>query len=128
MSYHFGIARLVDVGELDEAERLLLRSLDILVDLGARREEAQARINLGVAFHEAGALARAAAQYAKALPLLQALGDQDKIAKVLTNFGEVAYQSGDLDEAAKKYRQALALAAGEYPGEEAYQRYRLGRS
>ncbi|MBI3928835.1 MAG: tetratricopeptide repeat protein [Armatimonadetes bacterium] len=101
-------------GELDEAEKLLSRALEILERLSRDRhpDAVPCLNNLGGIHFARGNSARAEALYTYCLDILEASGNgrNPRLIAVLNNIGTVCLERGDVEKAARHYRRAVELA------------------
>jgi type II secretory pathway predicted ATPase ExeA/tetratricopeptide (TPR) repeat protein len=97
-------------GELDQAERMYKKALEIHKALGEHRESiARDYNNLGYIYWSRGDLEQAETVYRKSLELHQALGKRAGMADNYANLGSVYWTRRDLAKAEAMYRQALML-------------------
>ena len=94
-------------GDLDKAERLYKRSLDIWEKIGDKKELSTVMNNLGVLFKTKGELHKALDYYENSSKLCQEIGNKDDIATSLNNIGNVYRLQGELEKALKNYKQSL---------------------
>ncbi len=96
-------------GELDQAESLYKKALEIHKALGHRKSMARDYNNLGYVYWSRGNLERAEAVYRQSLELHEALGEKAGMADNYANLGSVYWTRRDLAKAEAMYRQALTL-------------------
>lgn len=96
-------------GELDQAETMYKKALEIHEALGHRESMARDYNNLGYIYWFRGDLEQAETVYQKSLELHKALGEQAGMADNYANLGSVYWTRRDLAKAEAMYRQALAL-------------------
>jgi len=96
-------------GELDEAERLLRKALEINEQLGRLEGMANQYGNLGVIHMTRGDLDEAERMYRKVLEIDEPLGRLDGMATTYGNLGLIRRTRGDLDEAERMFRKTLAI-------------------
>jgi tetratricopeptide (TPR) repeat protein len=105
ISNNLGLIELDDPsGDAVRAEKLLSDALSRFVELGDKRGQAEARINLGLAAERRGALDIADEMYSASLALELELGHRLGVARALTNLAEVASVKG---EAQRAYREQI---------------------
>ena len=96
-------------GELDEAERLHRKALEIDEQLGRREGMAADYGNLGLIHEERGELDEAERLYRKALEIDEQLGRREGMAADYGNLGLIHRMRGELDEAERMLRKALEI-------------------
>ncbi len=96
-------------GNLDEAEALQRKALDLHKELGNKRGMANHYSSLGNVHNAHGNLDEAEAVWLKALDLNEELGHKEGMANAYVNLGIVHDARGNLDEAEAVYRKALDL-------------------
>ncbi|MGC1951489.1 MAG: tetratricopeptide repeat protein [Gammaproteobacteria bacterium] len=96
-------------GELDQAESMYQKALEIHKALGNRGSMAREYNNLGYVYWSRGNLAEAEAVYRQSLELHEALGEKAGMADNYANLGSVYWTRRDLAKAEAMYRQALTL-------------------
>ncbi len=96
-------------GDLDRAEALAGRALDILKPLAAPDLEAVPLMALGGVARERGDAAKAKALLQLALARHAESAPDSTTAEILNRLGGVARRHGDLGEAQRRFEQALAL-------------------
>ncbi len=100
-------------GELENARRLLERSLEHLRDIGDRRGETRVRMTLGSVLSQQGNHVAAERHFGEALETFRDIEARPPtIAAVLTNIGTSFYLRGELAQALAKYREAADLLQG----------------
>jgi Tfp pilus assembly protein PilF len=75
----------------------------------SRRDEAQARSQLGLLYGRLGDFARSHASYNQALAMQRETGDRHGEAVTLANQGEIMRSEGEVDQARARFEQALLL-------------------
>ncbi len=96
-------------GDLDRAEEMHRKSLEIDERLGRLEGMASDYGNLGNVYYTRGDLDRAEEMYRKTLEIDKRLGRLESITKVYGNLGNVYYTRGDLNRAEEMYRKALEI-------------------
>lgn len=96
-------------GELDRAEKFLLRSFAIGEKLNNPQQIATSLINLGELYRQRGELDRAEDCCQRVLTLKKRIHNPHYIANCLNNLGEVYWLRGKLDLAKNYYQQSLTL-------------------
>jgi len=96
-------------GDLDEAEQMYRKSLEINEKLGRVEGMAKAYGNLGFVLRTRGDLDGAEEVYRKSLEIDLKLGHLEGIAKAHRNLGGVLYARGDLDGAERMLRESLRI-------------------
>jgi tetratricopeptide (TPR) repeat protein len=96
-------------GELDKAEEMYRKSLEISEALGLKEATANQYGNLGLVYDTRGELDKAEKMHRKALELHQALGNKESMANSYGNLGNVYRTRGELDKAEEMHRKALEL-------------------
>lgn len=96
-------------GELDRAEKILIRSFAIGEKLNNPQQIATSLINLGKLYRQRGELDRAEDCCQRVLALKSRINSPHHIANCLNNLGEVYWLRGKLDFAKKYFQQSLAL-------------------
>ncbi|MGH9237028.1 MAG: tetratricopeptide repeat protein [Vicinamibacterales bacterium] len=107
---HLGSQFFRRIGELDEAERLLRRSLAISGPETQTPGTAATYGSLGILLQIRGDLGGSETMHRKSLAINQMLNRQEGIADAYGNLGVLLKTRGDLDGAEEMYRQALAIA------------------
>jgi tetratricopeptide (TPR) repeat protein len=92
------------LGLVEQASELLRESLDILSELGARRETAYALLYLGGVYAELGK-----PQYQEALDIFREIGDRRGIALALRHLGWGAIVQGEYGAARQLLQESLTL-------------------
>lgn len=87
------------LGEMDEAESLLVQLVNEQQDLGATRYLAQAKLVLGIVYNRSGQLDKAEENYRSALEVSRAIDDPELSARILQNLSILAEDRNDWDEA-----------------------------
>ena len=96
---------LIVLGRPTEGLPLLYRSLKMLRELGARREQIIPHLDLSFALLEVSRYRYALAHGACALALAEEAGEQDSIKHALFLLGEAAHQSGDASGARAHFQR-----------------------
>ena len=96
-------------GDLEQAEHMHKKALEIHTALQDRESIARDYNNLGYIYWSRGDLAQAEAVYRKSLDLHEALGKRSGMADNYANLGSVYWTRRDLAKAEAMYRQALTL-------------------
>ncbi len=96
-------------GDLDGAEAMCRKALEINETLGRREGMASGYSNLGIILRTRGDLDGAEAMHRKALEIDETLGRRKAIASHLGNLGLVMQARGDLDGAETMYRKSLDI-------------------
>lgn len=96
-------------GDLDEAEKMHRKSLEIEKKLGRLEGMASDYGNLGNIFWRRGDLDEAEKMHRKSLAIDEKLGRLEGMASQYGNLGIIFKTRGDLDEAETMYRKALAI-------------------
>jgi len=94
-------------GELNKAEELYLKSLEIDKTLGRQQGMAISFCNLGNIYDIRGDLDKAEEFYLKSLDINKALGRQRGMASRSDNLGNLYYKRGELDKACSYWQQSL---------------------
>jgi tetratricopeptide (TPR) repeat protein len=116
------VKRLVSL-EMDEQDLLINR------ELGNRRGEAIALVNLGTGWLRLGADSRATAYFEDGLQLARSIGDRLTQANTLSNLSVLALRRGDAALALTQAQMALDIAgAAQSPEFEAIALYSLGQA
>jgi predicted ATPase/DNA-binding SARP family transcriptional activator/Tfp pilus assembly protein PilF len=100
----------LEVGEHEQAARLLEGAASRFVALGDRAGLTRTLTQRGIAAFRRGAYDQATAFLAEGLQLAEELGDRQESALALLNLGLVALHQGNLPVARDRYEAALALA------------------
>jgi tetratricopeptide (TPR) repeat protein len=95
-------------GDLDEAERLYRRALEISDRLDDHPGIASGYHQLGILAQTRGDLDEAERLYRRALEISERRDDESRLATTYHQLGVLAHARGDLDEAERLYRQALS--------------------
>ncbi len=95
-------------GNLDEAEAMYRKALDLYEELGHKEGMARDYGNLGIVHQRRGNLDEAEALQRKALDLHKELGNKRGMANHYSSLGNVHHSRGNLDEAEALHRKALA--------------------
>ena len=98
-----------DRGELAKAEEHHKQSLEIHMEIGNRRGEAQELGNLGLVYYLRGDLNKAEKHHKRSAAIHRDLGNRLNEAQAISNLGNVYSQSGDLGKAEEHYKQALKI-------------------
>jgi tetratricopeptide (TPR) repeat protein len=106
------------LGELEEAEGLLVEAVDVYVELGDGKGVASSRCNLGAVRGGLGDLEGAEGLLTEALDMNQAHEDDYGIAVSLNNLGIVFWGKGDLTEAEAHLEKGLSLVGDHTPSME----------
>lgn len=96
-------------GNLDEAEKMHRRSLEIEESLGNIEGMASDYRNLGIVYAARGELDGAEKMCLKSLALEEAVGNKEGMASSYGNLGNIYATRGDLDEAEKMQHKALEI-------------------
>ena len=96
-------------GDLDKAEEMLLKALDINETLGILERMATNYGNLGVIYQMRGDLDNAEEMLSKALDINEKLGSLEKMASNYGNWGVIYQKRGDLDKAEEMYLKTLEI-------------------
>ncbi len=96
-------------GDLDKAEEMHLKSLEIEKKLGRPEGMANQYGNLGVVYYTRGDLDKAEAMYQKSLELNEKLGRPEGMASNYGNLGLVYRTRGDLDKAEEMHLKSLEI-------------------
>ncbi|MHC4518757.1 MAG: tetratricopeptide repeat protein [Planctomycetota bacterium] len=96
-------------GELDRAEEMHKKSLEIEKRLGRLEGMAGDYANLGLIYQTRGDLDRAEEMLSKALEVHAKLGQREGMANQYANLGLVYQTRGDLDRAEKMHNKALEI-------------------
>jgi len=97
-------------GELDEAERLVRRRLEVAGPGHDCEDTARAYTNLGLVLHHRGDLDGAEREMTRAVAISTRIGNARGIARDTGNLALVYESRGELERAEAMYRAALALA------------------
>ena len=95
-------------GELDKAQKLYRRSLDIWEKVGDKKEISTVMNNLGVLFKTKGELHKALDYYENSSKFYYEIGNKDDIATSLNNIGNIYRLQGELEKALENYKQSLS--------------------
>ncbi len=96
-------------GDLNEAERMQRRSLELSERLGSLEGIAASYGNLGNIHMTRGDLAEAERMYRESLAIEERLGRPEYMATGYANLGNIHMTRGDLAEAERMYRESLAI-------------------
>ncbi|MEE9251217.1 MAG: tetratricopeptide repeat protein, partial [Alphaproteobacteria bacterium] len=96
-------------GELDRAEDMYEKGLEIDEALGSKEGMASKYGNLGILYKTRGDLDRAEEMYRKSLELHEALGRKEGMASTYGNLGSLYMTRGDLDHAEEMFRKSLKI-------------------
>ncbi len=96
-------------GDLDCAEEMHMKSLEIHEALGRREGMASQYGNLGLVYQTRGDLDRAEEMFEKSLALDEALGRREGMANAYGNLGLVYQIRGDLDRAEEMFKKSLEI-------------------
>jgi tetratricopeptide (TPR) repeat protein len=96
-------------GELDQAESMYKKAIEINTVWAHRKSAAKDYNNLGYVYWSRGDLEQAESVFLNSLELHEALGDQAGLADNYANLGSVHWARRDLLKAEVMYRQALKL-------------------
>jgi len=96
-------------GDLDKAEEMYEKSLEIEEKLGRLKGMALAYGNLGLVYYTRGDLDKAEEMHEKSLEIEKKLGQLEGIARVYGNLGIVYDKRGDLDKAEEMYEKSLEI-------------------
>jgi tetratricopeptide (TPR) repeat protein len=97
------------LGELDKAEKMRNKELEISQKLGRLEGMADACGNLGVIYQTRGDLDGAVKMYVEVLEIEQKLGRPGSIANAYGNLGLIYRTRGDLDEAERMLNKSLEI-------------------
>ena len=97
------------IGELDQAGRIIHKSLDIKETLGRFEKMAGNYGNLGLIYKTKGDLDKAEEMFRKALEIDEKLGRLEGVARQYGNLGLVYQTKGDLDKAEEMLRKGLEI-------------------
>jgi tetratricopeptide (TPR) repeat protein len=97
------------LGDLDRAEEMLRKSLEIGKKLGRLAGMAIDYGNLGLIHRKRGDLARAEEMHRKALEIDEKLGRQEGMANTYGNLGSVAKQRGDIAQVRQLWSKSREL-------------------
>jgi len=97
------------IGELDKAEEMFNKMLEIAEKLGLQEGMARAYGNLGVIHKKRGDLDKAEEMFNKALEIAEKLGLQEGIAIQYGNLGVIYLTRGELDKAEEMLNKALEI-------------------
>ena len=95
-------------GDLDEAERMVRRRIEVAEPQSAHA--ARAHGNLGLVLHTRGDFDSAAESFERAIAIDRSLGDEYGLARDLGNSAMVPESRGDLERAEQIYLESLAIA------------------
>ncbi|CAK8724864.1 Tfp pilus assembly protein PilF [Candidatus Electrothrix aarhusensis] len=96
-------------GELDKAEEMHKKALEINNNSGCKEGTACANINLGIVYQRRGELGKAEQLYREALKDSKNAGDTEGVARAYGNLGLVYADRGNMDQAKEMHRKALAI-------------------
>ncbi|MFN2463925.1 MAG: tetratricopeptide repeat protein [Candidatus Dormibacteria bacterium] len=96
-------------GELDRAAEVARRAVDLAVDMGDRKREGRARLNLGAAAARRQRYDDAAPEYERARELAEETGDEPGRAQALHSLGTMLSEVDQPDRAAELLEEALAI-------------------
>jgi tetratricopeptide (TPR) repeat protein len=96
-------------GELDKAEEMQLKSLEIEKKSGRLEGMANSYGNLGIVYYTRGDLDKAVEMHEKSLEIKERLGLQEGMANSYGNLGNVYCTRGDLDKAAEMHEKSLEI-------------------
>ncbi|MHA2270786.1 MAG: tetratricopeptide repeat protein [Candidatus Hodarchaeales archaeon] len=99
----------VYLGDLQQAEAALQRSLAIFEGLNDQTKVARAFNSLGVVYSTLGELDRAEGVWKRALVLYDQVEEPQEIAKCLNNLGEIFRIRGELGQAEDFYQRSLTI-------------------
>jgi tetratricopeptide (TPR) repeat protein len=97
------------IGELDKAEQMQIKSLEIDEKLGRLEEMANDYGNWGLIYRKRGELDKAEQMFRKALEIAEKRGLQEIIAILYSNFGVIYKERGDLKKAKEYWEKARDL-------------------
>ncbi len=97
-------------GELEKAEDMHKKSLEMEERLGLQKGMAGSYINLGVIYRIRGELDKAEDMYKKSLEIAERLGLQEEIANSYGNLGVIYRIRGELDKAEDMHKKSLEIA------------------
>lgn len=97
------------VGNLDEAEKMFRRILEIAEKLGLLEEMASQYGNLGNIFKMRGDLDEAEKMLRKSLAIDEKLGQHEGMSTAYGNLGLIYWTRGNLNEAEKLFRKSLGI-------------------
>ena len=97
-------------GQLDEANRMLDRSLSLYQSVKDEQNTAMVHMELGICCQYQGKAHQAVRQYEQALTYWQGVRNTTRQSFVLNNLGSLHHLSGNYPEATRLFEQALILA------------------
>jgi tetratricopeptide (TPR) repeat protein len=97
-------------GNLDEAEKLFSRVLEIGLADGSDHWQAVGSGNLGLIYQTRGELDKAEEMYGKSLEIAEKLGLQKVMASQYGNLGVIYFTRRELDKAEEMYKKALEIS------------------
>jgi eukaryotic-like serine/threonine-protein kinase len=98
-----------ELGNPEEAVRLLEEAAAIHAEMGDRAGEARCWSNLGLALWNRGDLAAAEPLLARALVILRQVGSRSYESRTLNNIGIIRFMRGDIAGAEQVWREALTV-------------------
>ncbi len=98
------------LGDLDRAEEMHRKALEIAEKLGHRKNMGASYGNLGNTYYTRGDLDEAEKLYRKALEIDEKIGRLEGMAITYGNLGVIYRTRGDLDRAEEMHRKALEIA------------------
>ncbi len=96
-------------GDLDEAEKMLKKALEIFEKLRHIEGMAIQYGNLGLIYRTRGDLDQAEKMHKKSLEIFEKLGHLERMASQYGNLGLIYQTRGDLDEAEKMFKKSLEI-------------------
>jgi tetratricopeptide (TPR) repeat protein/energy-coupling factor transporter ATP-binding protein EcfA2 len=96
-------------GELDKAEQMFRKALEVAEKLGMQEIMANQYGNLGVIYQMRGDLDKAEQMHRKSLEIAGKLGLQEGMASQYGNLGLIYRDRGDLDKAEQMHRKSLEI-------------------
>ncbi len=97
-------------GDLDQAETMHRKALEIEEKLGWLEGMASPYGNLGLIYQARGELDQAEAMHRKSLEIHEKLGRLEGMARQYVNLGVISHKRGDLDRAEKMHRKSLEIS------------------
>ena len=96
-------------GDVEEAKRLYLECMAIMIEIGDLIGVATSQNNLGNIAEIRDDLEEAKRFYLKSLDIKKDIGDRQGVALTLSNLGIVAERQGELEEAEQLQRESMAI-------------------
>lgn len=97
------------LGDLEKAEQLYKKCMEIDKRLGYRRGIAASLHNLGMIAEDRGDVEKAEDLYQKSLQIEEELENSEGVAATLNNLGNIAYHRGELEKAEELYLRSLEI-------------------